>query len=67
MYRDGLTVTQALATAGGPGEYASLRRVSVLRANGEKLHLNLNRVNQGLEADVVMRPDDRLIVRRGAF
>lgn len=67
VYRDGLTVSQALATAGGPGEFASMRRVSVLRASGERLHVNLSRVNQGLEADVVLLPEDRLVVRRGAF
>ena len=67
VYRDGLTVSQALATAGGPGEFASMRRVSVLRASGERLHVNLSRVNQGLEADVVLLPEDRLIVRRSAF
>lgn len=66
-YKEGLTLTQALATAGGPGEFANLRRVTLIRAGGEKLHVNVSKVNHGREADVVLMPDDRLIIRRSAF
>lgn len=64
-YKDGLTVTQALAMAGGPGDYANLRRVSVIRASGEKVRVNITKVNQGQMADVTLGPDDRLIIGRG--
>lgn len=64
---DGLTVTQALALAGGPAEYANLRRVLVRRADGDKVRVNVQRVHKGVESDVILAADDQLIVPRGAF
>lgn len=66
-FRAGITVTQALTLAGGPGNFASLRRVTIIRSDGAKVHLNLKRVNLGRQADMVLGPDDRLIVPRATF
>lgn len=63
-FRKGLTVTQALGFAGGMTEYASGRRVRIVKANGEKVRVNINRIHRGLEADYVMDPTDRLIIQR---
>jgi polysaccharide export outer membrane protein len=63
----GLTVTQALALAGGTTDYANLRRVLVNRAEGEKVLLNVLRVQRGLSDDVELQSDDHVIVPRGAF
>lgn len=64
---EGLTVTQALALAGGPDEYANLRRVLVRRADGSQVRVNVQRVHRGAEDDLVLAADDYLIVPRGAF
>jgi polysaccharide export outer membrane protein len=64
---DGLTVSRAVALAGGASEYANLRRVTVRRASGEKVRVNLNRVSRGLDDDPVLASDDHLVVPRGAF
>ena len=45
-------------------EYASGRRVRIVKANGEKVQVNINRIHRGLEADYVMDPTDRLIIQR---
>ncbi len=65
--RDGLTVTQALALAGGPDEFANLRRVILRRADGEQLRVNVPRVHRGLDPDLVLRADDHIVVPRGSF
>lgn len=65
-FRKGLTVTQALGFAGGMTEYAG-RRVRVVKANGEKVRININRIHRGLEADYVMDPTDKLIIQRSIF
>jgi protein involved in polysaccharide export with SLBB domain len=66
-YREGLTVTQALAMAGGPGEYASLRRAFILHGNGKKSLVNIYKINLGKDEDVLLAPDDRLLISRSAF
>lgn len=63
----GLTVTQALAMAGGPTEYAVLRRVQVNRPDGSKVRVNIARVHRGDEADIPLTADDHVIVPRSAF
>ncbi len=64
---DGLTLTRALALVGGPKDYANLRKVKILRAGGEQITVNVTRVLAGKEEDVVLRPDDHLLIPRGAF
>ena len=67
VYREGLTVTQALSMAGGPGEFAGLRRAYILRADGEKISVNLRRILEGREAEVPLQPDDKLVVKRSSL
>jgi polysaccharide export outer membrane protein len=67
LLRDGLTVTQALALAGGPEEFANLRRVLVRRADGSQELVNVPRVHKGLAPDPVLRSDDHIVVPRGSY
>lgn len=62
-FHEGLTVSQAVSLAGGPGEYASNRRVYILKESGERIPVNLRRVRDGRDADVLLEPDDRITVR----
>lgn len=65
---DDLTVTQAIAIAGGPATYSNLRRVIVRRADGSKVKVNVVRINRGKsDEDVVLQEDDHVIVPDGAF
>ncbi len=65
-YWDGLTVTQALAEAGGPDTYAKLREAYVLRG-GDRIVFNLKRVLQGRDEDILLRPGDQLVIEESMF
>ncbi|MCB9672801.1 MAG: polysaccharide biosynthesis/export family protein [Alphaproteobacteria bacterium] len=64
---EAMTVTQVLASAGGPDLYANLKRVLVRRADGSRLRVNVLRVHRGVEEDIVLQPDDHIIIPRGIF
>lgn len=66
-YHEGLTVSQAVSLAGGPSQYASLRRVFILTASGKRIVVNLNRVRLGRDQDVLLGPDDRITLPRSFF
>ncbi|HMV65733.1 MAG TPA: polysaccharide biosynthesis/export family protein [Myxococcota bacterium] len=63
----GLTITRALALAGGPTEFAALRRVQVNHPDGSKVRINVVRVHRGDEADLPLVADDHVLVPRSAF
>lgn len=63
---DGLTVTHALAEAGGPDTYAKLREAYVLR-DGQRIVFNLRRLMQGREEDIVLQPGDQLVIEESMF
>lgn len=61
-FTQGLTVMQALLRAGGPNETALMRGAYVVR-DGEKLEVNLRRIADGRESDLVMQPGDQLFLK----
>lgn len=63
VYYDGLTVWQALARAGGPAETARLRRAYLVREDGERITVNLKRIEHGRDPDVLLQPGDRLVIK----
>lgn len=68
MYKlmSGETLSQALAAAGGPTEYANLRRIKIVRRNDDQqteMTVNYNGVRSGdLRADVVLERGDTITV-----
>lgn len=63
-YIDGLTVTQALMRAGGPTGIARLRGAYLLREGEEdRISVNLRKMLKGKDADLVMKPGDRLVIQ----
>jgi protein involved in polysaccharide export with SLBB domain len=65
-WRDGMTAWQALTRAGGPTRTAKLRAVYVLR-DGETIAINMNDVAEGRQDDVVLRPNDQIVVPESMF
>ncbi len=65
-YQDGLTVLQALTAAGGQSTTAKLRDAYILRG-GERILVNLKRIIQGRDPDVIMQPEDQLYVQESMF
>ena len=66
LFADSLTVTQALMRVGGPSELARLRGAYILR-DGERIVINLKRILDGRDANVVMQPGDQLYLRKSVF
>lgn len=66
-FHEGLTVSQAVSLAGGPNEYALLRRAFILKSDGGRIVVNLIRIRNGKAQDVVLVPDDRVTLRRSYF
>jgi polysaccharide biosynthesis/export protein len=65
-WRDGMTAWQALTRAGGPTRTAKLRAVYVLR-DGEAIEIDMNDVAQGRQDDVLLRPNDQIVVPESMF
>jgi polysaccharide export outer membrane protein len=68
MYKlmSGETLSQALAAAGGPTEYANLRRIKIVRRNDDQqteMTVNYSGVRSGdLRADIVLERGDTITV-----
>jgi polysaccharide export outer membrane protein len=65
-YRDGMTVTQAIAQAGGTLGTARKAAVYIVRGT-DRIPVNLKRIQNGDEADIVLRPSDRIYIPESAF
>ncbi|MEC7948229.1 MAG: polysaccharide biosynthesis/export family protein [Myxococcota bacterium] len=65
-WKGGITVTRALALAGGAKGTANLRKAYLLR-DGQPERLNLRRIFRGKDPDPVLRPGDQLLVGESAL
>ncbi len=65
-FRDGLTVSRAVAEAGGPKTYANLREAYILR-DGKRIRVNLKRILTGRAEDVVLQPGDQVVIEQRVF
>lgn len=61
VFREGMTVTQAIAAAGGTNGTALTTKVKVIRGE-EQTMVNLRKVLKGTDADVALRPGDHVYV-----
>lgn len=60
-FREGLTVSQSIAAAGGALSTAALGRVYILRGD-ERIRVNLRKILSGKGVDIVVKPGDRIFV-----
>jgi polysaccharide export outer membrane protein len=65
-WREGMTVSQGIAAAGGLTEAGATRRVMVLRGD-EQVRVNLRAVLAGEDEDLLLEPGDRVFVKRAIF
>jgi polysaccharide export outer membrane protein len=65
-WKEGLTISQVLAEAGGPGRAANLRKALLIRGQ-ERITINIRDIQRGRAEDIVIRPDDQIIVDQSAF
>lgn len=65
-YSEGLTVTRALAKAGGPKPTARLSDAYILR-DGSRIPIRLRAILKGREPDVELEPGDQLLIEEALF
>ena len=65
-YWDGITVSRALAEAGGLGTYAKMRQAYVLR-DGQRIVFHLRRLLAGRDEDIVLQAGDQLVIETSVF
>jgi protein involved in polysaccharide export with SLBB domain len=63
-YVSGITVTKAIASAGGYTDFANKRKVKLIRAGGRQQTINSNKVLDNPEQDPLVFPDDKIHVPR---
>lgn len=61
MFRDGTTLSMAVAAAGGTNGTALTTKVKLIRGEEQQI-VNLHRVLKGLDADVMLRPGDHVYI-----
>ncbi|MCP4806698.1 MAG: hypothetical protein GY913_29700 [Proteobacteria bacterium] len=65
-FREGMTVSQRIAAAGGLLVTGSKRRVLILRGE-DQIRVNLATILTGESSDIVLEPGDRVFVKRAIF
>lgn len=65
-FRDGMTLSTAVAAAGGADGSALTSKVKLIRGKGQTI-INLRRVLRGLDADVMLKPGDHVYVPESPF
>ncbi len=66
-YTDNITLYKAITEAGGISGWGDRKKVELLRAgnkSGKKQVFNLNKIENGKMKDIVLKPEDHIIVQR---
>lgn len=61
-YRQGMTISQAIMTAGGPTPFGSMKKVKLIRAGRPATIHNLSNSTGDPSVDIQIQPDDQIIV-----
>lgn len=67
LYVGETTVTRAITSAGDFTDFANHRKVWLIRSNGEKIRVNVNKVLEGKEPDLPVYPGDQVYVERSIW
>jgi polysaccharide export outer membrane protein len=67
LYVGETTVTRALASAGDFTDFANHKNVLLIRANGQQIKVNCDKVMDGKEQDPAVYPGDQIVVKRRIF
>jgi polysaccharide export outer membrane protein len=67
-FYEGLTLSRAIAHAGGVSQWGSLKNVELVRRDSQKaIKVNVNRILEGKDKDIPLNPDDMIVVKRRRF
>ena len=61
-YKQGMTLSQAIMTAGGPTPFGSMRKVKLIRSGRAATMHNLSSGSGDPSVDIQVQPDDQIIV-----
>lgn len=64
LYSGDITTLRAIDTAGGFTEFANRKKIEVRRANGQKYTVNWNDAIKNPQKDLVILPNDQIIVHK---
>lgn len=70
LFKGGMTVLQAVTTAGGFTKIANQRRVRIVRTHGQErevIHVNVSDITKGSREDVPLEPGDTVVVSESFF
>lgn len=70
LFKGGMTILQAITTAGGFSKIANPRKVRVVRTHGESrevIHVNVSDITKGSTEDVLLEPGDTVVVPESFF
>jgi len=67
IYADSITVSKAITSAGDFTDFANRSDVILIRVNGDRFELNLNRILAGKDPDPPVYPGDQIQVGRRIF
>lgn len=64
IYTGPITVSKAITSAGDFNDFASRKDVMLIRANGDRFRLNINKILDGEAPDPPVYPGDQIVVDR---
>ncbi len=67
IYAGTITVSKAITSAGDFTDFASRGSVMLIRANGDRFKLNINKILDGDQPDPPVYPGDQIVVERRIF
>lgn len=67
LYVGETTVTKAITSAGDFTDFANHRNVVLIRANGQQIKVNCNKVLSGEETDPPVYPGDQIVVHKSIW
>jgi polysaccharide export outer membrane protein len=67
LYTGAITVSKAITSAGDFTDFASKTDVMLIRANGDRFKLNINKILDGEAQDPPVYPGDQIVVDRRIF
>jgi polysaccharide export outer membrane protein len=67
IYVGETTVTKAITSAGDFTDFANRRNVLLIRANGQQIKVNCNKVLAGEAPDPPVYPGDQIVVKKSIF
>jgi protein involved in polysaccharide export with SLBB domain len=67
IYAGNITVSKAITSAGDFTDFASRSNVMLIRSNGDRFKLNINKILDGEQPDPPVYPGDQIVVHRRIF